>query len=84
MPRSSCVENCSNNAKSQADLNFYILPSDKISNGVAVGCKQLIGVRLMKMEKFWTRLGLPKHDIIMFVLNILVQVSGNIPLCTIL
>ena len=30
------------------------------------------------MEKFWTRLGLPKLDIIMFVLNILLQVSGNI------
>ena len=29
MPRSWCVENCSNNAKSQPDLNFYILPSDK-------------------------------------------------------
>ena len=29
MSRSSCVENCSNNAKSQPNLNFYILPDDK-------------------------------------------------------
>ena len=29
MPRSFCVENCSNNAKSQPELNFYILPSEK-------------------------------------------------------
>ena len=28
MPRSYCFENCSNNAKSQPNLNFYILPSD--------------------------------------------------------
>ena len=28
-PRSCCVEDCSNNVKSQPDLNFYILPSDK-------------------------------------------------------
>ena len=27
--RSCCVENCSNNTKSQPDLNFYILPSEK-------------------------------------------------------
>ena len=29
MPRSSCVENCSNNAKSQPNLNLYVLPSGK-------------------------------------------------------
>ena len=29
IPRSSCVENCSNNAKSQPNLNFYVLPSGK-------------------------------------------------------
>ena len=29
MPHSCCVENCSNNAKSQLELNFHILPSDK-------------------------------------------------------
>ena len=29
MPRSCCVENCSNNAKSQPELNFYFLPSEK-------------------------------------------------------
>ena len=29
VPRSCCVENCSNNARSQPNLNFYILPSDK-------------------------------------------------------
>ena len=29
MPHSSCVENYSNNAKSQPNLNFYILPSRK-------------------------------------------------------
>ena len=29
MPRSSCVENCSKNAKSQPNLKFYILPSGK-------------------------------------------------------
>ena len=29
MPHSFYVENCSNNAKSQTDLNFYILPSEK-------------------------------------------------------
>ena len=29
MPHSYCVENCSNNAKSQPNLNFIILPSDK-------------------------------------------------------
>ena len=29
MPRSSCVGNCFNNAKSQPDLNFCILSSDK-------------------------------------------------------
>ena len=28
MPRSYCFENCSNNAKSQPNLNFYIFPSD--------------------------------------------------------
>ena len=27
--RSFCVENCSNNAKSQPNLNFYIPPCDK-------------------------------------------------------
>ena len=26
---SCCIENCSNNSKSQPNLNFYILPSDK-------------------------------------------------------
>ena len=82
MPRSSCVGNCSNNAKSQPDLNFvFCLPT---SNGVVVGCNQLVVLRLMKMEKFWTTLGLPKHGIIVFVLNILLQVSGNVPLCIIL
>ena len=30
MPRSGCVENCSNNAKSHTNLNFYVLPSDKL------------------------------------------------------
>ena len=29
MSRSSCVENCLNNVKSQPNLNFYILPSSK-------------------------------------------------------
>ena len=29
MARSSCVENCSNNTKSQPNINFYILPSGK-------------------------------------------------------
>ena len=29
VPRSCCVENCSNNVKSQPNLNFYILLSDK-------------------------------------------------------
>ena len=29
MPRSSCVEYCSNKAKSQPNMNFYILPSGK-------------------------------------------------------
>ena len=29
MPRSCCIENCSNNAKSQTNLVFYILSSDK-------------------------------------------------------
>ena len=29
MPRSCCCENCSNNKKSQPNLNFCILPSDK-------------------------------------------------------
>ena len=29
MPRSCCVKNCSNNAKSQPNMNFYILPSNK-------------------------------------------------------
>ena len=29
MSRSCCVQNCSNNAKSQPDLNFYILPPEK-------------------------------------------------------
>ena len=29
MPHSFYVENCSNNANSQTDLNFYILPSEK-------------------------------------------------------
>ena len=29
MPRSSCVENRSNNAKSKPNLNSYILPYDK-------------------------------------------------------
>ena len=29
MPLSYCVEDCSNNEKSQVNLNFYILPSDK-------------------------------------------------------
>ena len=29
MPRSCCVKNSSNNAKSQWNLNFYILPFDK-------------------------------------------------------
>ena len=29
MPRSSCVENCSNFAKSQPNLKFHILPSGK-------------------------------------------------------
>ena len=41
MPRSSCVKNCSNNAKLQTNLNFYILPLE--SNGFCVGCKQLVG-----------------------------------------
>ena len=29
MPPNSCVENCSNNSKSQPNLNFYIFPSGK-------------------------------------------------------
>ena len=29
MANSCCVENCSNNGKSQPNLNFYILPSNK-------------------------------------------------------
>ena len=29
MPHGCYVENCSNNPKSQIDLNFYILPSEK-------------------------------------------------------
>ena len=29
MPLSYCVEDCSNDQKSQVNLNFYILPSDK-------------------------------------------------------
>ena len=29
MPGSCCADNCSDNAKSQTNLNFYILPSDK-------------------------------------------------------
>ena len=29
MPRSCCIENCFNNAKSQPNLIFYILSSDK-------------------------------------------------------
>ena len=29
IPFSSCVENCSNNAKSEPNLKFYILPSGK-------------------------------------------------------
>ena len=29
MPRSCCIKKCSNNAKSQPNLNLYILPSDK-------------------------------------------------------
>ena len=41
MPRSSCVKNCSKNAKLQTNLNFYILPLE--SNGFCVGCKQLVG-----------------------------------------
>lgn len=69
MLRSCCVKNCSNNAKSRPHLNFFILLSDK--QQVVVGCKQLVGLRLMKMKNLSTRLDLPKHDIVKFVLNIL-------------
>ena len=69
MLRSCCVKNCSNNAKSRPHLNVFILPSDK--EQVVVGCKQLVGLRLMKMKKLLARLDLPKHEIVKFVLNIL-------------
>ena len=45
-----------------------------ITNSVGVSCKRLVKLRLVIMEKFWTRLGLPNHNLIMFVLNILLQV----------
>ena len=41
MPLSSCVEICSNNAKSQPNLNFIFF--HLVSNDVGVGCKQLVG-----------------------------------------
>ena len=80
MPISCCVENCSNNAKSQPNLNFYILSYDK--QRLRHWLQAIVGLRLMKIEKLWTRLGLLKLDIIV-CLNILRQVSGNIPLCII-
>ena len=40
MPRSYCVENCSNNAKSQLNLNFILF--NLVSNDVSVDCKQLV------------------------------------------
>ena len=54
MSHNYCMENGFNNVKSPPDLNFYILPSEK----------QLVGLRLVKMEKFGTRLGLQKNNII--------------------
>ena len=42
MRRVTCVKNCSRKAKSQPNLNFYVLPSG-ISNGFSVSFKQLVG-----------------------------------------
>ena len=45
-----CVENCSNNAKSQPIFVFFHL----VSNGVGAGCKKLVGHHRLKFLNFWS------------------------------
>ena len=48
IPRSCCVDNCSNNGQSQPNLNFYILPSDKQRRRAELAASNQSGIAASK------------------------------------